>query len=121
MTRVDREGIEGARRGPNFKSISILLKTASACGVSRLKLGDLDVRFHSQPRQAEQQPLDTEFADSSARDSAPLGEGSLPPKVQKDLMERFNEEQLVLDDPLAYENLLIDRQHGSRAERDEEA
>jgi hypothetical protein len=106
----------------DLKSISKLIQQCKDSGVSRLKLGDLEVRFDiGQLRQAEPlEPEFQEFADSSARDSAPVGEGK-PPKVPKDLVERFAEEQQLFDDPLAFETQLIDQHLSGRAETNEEA
>lgn len=104
------------------KAICDLIKVSQQCGVSRLKLGDLEVRFFSDSSRHEE--LTSEFtpdiAESAEMDAAPsqVGKG-LPAKVPKDLLQEFVESQTLIDDHLAYETMMIDRHQGHSAGNDE--
>ena len=114
-----RNGLDSSLR---TKSICSLIKTAHQCGVSRLKIGDLEVRFFDPARQPGSQQEDfPEFAESYAKDSEETGEDSASPKIPKELVERFAEEQQLLDDPLAFEQAQIDLQLNRATGGDEEA
>lgn len=95
----------------NVRSIRSIIEASSKCGVSRLKLGDLEIRFFDPAKPAESPKSNDfqEFAEPTAQESAPTDGQGLSPRV-KELVEQFAEEQQLLDDPLAFETLQADLQ-----------
>lgn len=101
------------------KSVCAIIEKSSQCGVTYLKVGDLEIRFEGQPRQARSQPEEfSEFVASNDQGETAEASGP-PPSVPKDVLEQFAEEQQLLDDPLAFETTMIDRLTG-QAGNDEE-
>lgn len=97
----------------DVKSICKLIESSSKCGVSRLKLGDLEIRFNDSAKPAEPTyPQYDEFAESNDIESAPTSGDRPSAKIPKDLVQRFAEEQQLIDDPLAFEDLQVDMQQG---------
>jgi hypothetical protein len=104
------------------KAICDLIKVSQLCGVSRLKIGDLEVRFFPDSSRHEESTDEfiPDIAESAEMDAAPdqVGKG-LPAKVPQDLLQDFVESQTLIDDHLAYETMMIDRHQGHSAGHDE--
>lgn len=104
---------------PDIKSICKLLIQCQQSGVTRLKLGDLEVRFNTGPLRhlGSQQGESDEFEGST---EPTLESGADTPKVPKDVLERFAEEQSLFDSPLAFEDQQVDLHLGLAVGKDEE-
>lgn len=99
--------------GFTSKDICSILRESNRCNVTELTLGSLHVRFapSGSTRHVERDETESFLAPSNEMDEAPTV-GPLEPasSVQKAVLQEFAEAQILIDDPSAYENQLIDDQ-----------
>lgn len=102
----------------NFNDLAKLLTAAGKAGVQSLEVGDIKVKFsHSEPIESR---IDTHQAllsgaGSSALLSAPdiIPQETITSPEHRARLEELEEEQLMLDDPIGFETLAIDRIMGN--------
>lgn len=91
-----------------IKELCKLIETAAAHGVSELKYADLSVTFGPKDRKGAEETvyLPKEFSlDTLASQDS---EQSVPPQVSHELLEDMRRSQLLIDDPMAFEQEMID-------------
>lgn len=130
MTGVSRKKLPNGTTPTGYKSLTSskdmfkvkeichIVRVCSEAGVTELKFGDLEVKFGgaflSSPTKTEPAPLG--FSEKEAYQSLPLkpvlpDSNTLSQKmnfIDKQVLEELERSQLMLEDPLAYEQLVID-------------
>ena len=96
--------------GLSSKAVCAIISQCQASGVSELKLGDLFVRFQSSPTRQVEQTSDVsgDFVEPTAQVPTPIGQEDSPAGVPKELIQQYEDAQLLLDSPMAFEQEQID-------------
>lgn len=117
--KTDEPRVE-RRRGFNAAEICYIIRVASKHNVTGLKIGDLSLSFARSQGHGDQPNR------SSVDSVKPVAPGSnraenvnaLTDENQREIMEDIYSRQLMIDDPVAYEQLVMDDQEaGQRGER----
>lgn len=94
------------------ESISAILEACSKTGVTSLKWRDLEVSFHvpGQPVIAYDLPKTTNDGYAPQASGHELTVDKNLSTVNRELLEDMEASQLMIDDPIAFEQLMIDAQ-----------
>lgn len=88
------------------KDLCRIIETASKANVSTIKIGNLEVSFLPKSLPTIED-LSKTHSDAVEQTSSPEQKVSMTP-VEKDLLEEARTSQLMVDDPLAFEQEIID-------------
>lgn len=95
--------------GIDLKALRCIIQQGALSGVSRLKVGDLEIEFHqylNSPVGHKQGVLFQAGQPGRRKKSDIATELVMKPMDDEDLQD-FQEVQLMIDDPVAYENQMI--------------
>ncbi len=105
----------------SVKDICRIIEISAHSGVAVLKFGDIEIKFRDNgPSAIVDQPK------ASLQESSPQASGETEPQVQtlspiqEDLLIESYESQLLFDDPMAYEQMIIDGYSSGRNGRIED-
>ena len=133
MAQTEQKAVKKSQKGFSVAEICRIIELSHKNGVSNLKLGDIEVSFHTkEPRirnksGSERKPDLPETKSIQVTTSRPVvaqPDGRMTPRgftISPEELEEYRKAQILIDDPVAYENAEIDAAlHGETVTMDED-